>query len=196
MAEVPFTFGERYAGDSKARLSQGLVYLRHLARLRIAAGVARFGAFLLVGASGVVPNVLVTALLLGVGVHYALATAAATAVAATWNFVLADTLVFRARRSGRTHHRWLGYLGLGAADIVVRIPVVALLVESARIAPLAASVVSIVLAGLLRFLVVDRWLYPHPAPAASAGTSAASAAELTGGSLTLPRALEAVPDVA
>jgi dolichol-phosphate mannosyltransferase len=196
VAEVPFTFGERHAGDSKAHLSQGLVYLRHLARLRIAAGVARFGAFLLVGASGVVPNLLVTALLLRAGVHYALATAAATAVAASWNFVIADTLVFRARRTRRTHHRWLGYLGLGAGDIVVRIPIVALLVEVARMAPLPASVASIVLAGLLRFLVVDRWLYPHPAPAASAGTSAAPAAELTGGPLPLPRSLEAVPDVA
>jgi hypothetical protein len=81
-------------------------------------------------------------------------------------------------------------------DIVVRIPVVAVLVESARMAPLPASVASIVLAGLLRFLVVDRWLYPHPAPASSAGTSAAPAPELTGGSLPLPRTLEAVPDVA
>jgi dolichol-phosphate mannosyltransferase len=196
LAEVPFTFGERHAGDSKAHLSQGLVYLRHLARLRMAAGVARFGAFLLVGASGVVPNLLVTALLLGAGVHYALATAAATAVAASWNFVVADTLVFRARRSRRTHHRWLGYLGLGAADIVVRIPVVALLVEAAAMAPLAASVASIVLAGLLRFLIVDRWLYPHPAPAVSAGIPAAPAAGLTGGPLPLPRSLEAVPDVA
>jgi len=196
LAEVPFTFGERFAGDSKAHLSQGLVYLRHLARLRIAAGVARFGAFLLVGATGVVPNLLVTALLLGAGVHYALATAAATAVAATWNFVVADTLVFRGRRSRRTHHRWLGYLALGAADIVVRIPVVAILVEGARMAPLLASVVSVVLAGLLRFRIVDRWLYPHPAPASSAGTSAAPAAELTGGPLPLPRTLEAVPDVA
>jgi dolichol-phosphate mannosyltransferase len=196
MAEVPFTFGERHAGDSKARLSQGLVYLRHLARLRIAAGVARFGAFLLVGASGVLPNVLVTALLLRAGVHYALATAAATAVAATWNFVVADTLVFRNRRSRRPHHRWLGYLGLGAADIVVRIPVVALLVEGARMSPLPASLASIVLAGLLRFLVVDRWLYPHSTPAPSAGTPAAHAAGLTGGPLPLPRSLEAVPDVA
>jgi hypothetical protein len=63
-------------------------------------------------------------------------------------------------------------------------------------APLPASVASIVLAGLLRFAVVDRWLYPHPAPVASAGTSAAPAAEPTGGRLPLPRALEAVPDVA
>ncbi len=196
VAEVPFTFGERYAGDSKADLSQGLVYLRHLARLRIAAGVARFGAFLLVGASGVLPNLLVTAVLLGAGVHYALATAAATAVAASWNFVLADTLVFRARRTRSAHHRLVGYLGLGAADIVVRIPVVALLVEVGRTAPLPAAVASIVLAGLLRFLVVDRWLYPHPAPAGAAGTPAAPAAELTGGPLPLPRTLEAVPDVA
>jgi dolichol-phosphate mannosyltransferase len=195
IAEVPFTFGERHAGDSKARLSQGLVYLRHLARLRIAAGVARFGAFLLVGASGLVPNLLVTALLLGAGVHYALATGAATAVAASWNFVVADTLVFRDRRSRRIHHRWLGYLGLGAADIAVRVPIVALLVEFAQVAPLPASVASIVVAGLLRFLVVDRWLYPHTAPA-SAGTPAAPAAGAIAGHLPLPRTLEAVTDVA
>lgn len=196
VAEVPFTFGERHAGDSKARLSQGLVYLRHLARLRSAAGVARFGAFLLVGASGLVPNVLVTALLLGTGVHYALATGAATIVAASWNFVVADTLVFRARRSRATHHRWLGYLGLGAADIAIRVPIVALLVEVARTAPLPASVASIVVAGLLRFLVVDRWLYPHTPPAAPAGIPAVLAAGPTAGQLPLPRSLEAVTDVA
>jgi dolichol-phosphate mannosyltransferase len=196
LAEVPFTFGERHAGDSKARLSQGLVYLRHLARLRIAAGVARFGAFLLVGVSGLVPNLLVTALLLGTGVHYALATSAATAVAATWNFVVADTLVFRSRRSRRVHHRWLGYLGLGAADIAVRVPVVALLVEVAHAAPLPASVASIVLAGLLRFLVVDRWLYPHTTPPASAGFPVAPTAGPTAGHLPHPRTLEAVTDVA
>jgi dolichol-phosphate mannosyltransferase len=195
LAEVPFTFGERHAGDSKARLSQGLVYLRHLARLRVAAGLARFGAFLLVGASGLLPNLLVTAVLLQAGVHYALATAAATATAATWNFVVADTLVFRSRRSRPLRHRWLGYLGLGAADIAVRIPVVALLVEGARMAPLPAAVASVVVAGLLRFLVVDRWLYPHTAPAAS-GTPAAEAADPTTGHLPLPRSLEAVPDVA
>ena len=36
-AEVSYEFAPRHAGDSKASLKQGVVYLRHLARLRLAA---------------------------------------------------------------------------------------------------------------------------------------------------------------
>jgi dolichol-phosphate mannosyltransferase len=36
-AEVAYEFAPRYAGDSKASLKEGMVYLRHLARLRLAA---------------------------------------------------------------------------------------------------------------------------------------------------------------
>jgi len=36
-AEVGYEFAARYAGDSKASLKEGVVYLRHLARLRLAA---------------------------------------------------------------------------------------------------------------------------------------------------------------
>jgi hypothetical protein len=40
--EVPFRFGRRYAGESKASLGQGLSYLRQLALLRLAGGVSGF----------------------------------------------------------------------------------------------------------------------------------------------------------
>jgi dolichol-phosphate mannosyltransferase len=36
-AEVSYEFAARFAGDSKASLREGMVYLRHLARLRLAA---------------------------------------------------------------------------------------------------------------------------------------------------------------
>ena len=36
-AEVGYEFAARVAGDSKASLKEGMVYLRHLARLRLAA---------------------------------------------------------------------------------------------------------------------------------------------------------------
>ena len=36
-AEVAYEFAPRHAGDSKASLKQGVTYLRHLARLRLAA---------------------------------------------------------------------------------------------------------------------------------------------------------------
>jgi dolichol-phosphate mannosyltransferase len=36
VAEIPFTFGDRFAGDSKADLAVGLSYLRHVVGLRFA----------------------------------------------------------------------------------------------------------------------------------------------------------------
>ncbi len=163
VGEVPFSFATRHAGDSKADLRQGLVYARHLLRLRTDGVLARLAAFLLIGATGVLPNLATMAALLMAGVHYAPAVAISTVVAATWNFVLTDSLLFRSRRSRPTHERWLAYLGLSVVDIVLRVPVVAVLVEGAQVAVLPATVASIVLAGVLRFLAVDRWLYRHSA---------------------------------
>jgi dolichol-phosphate mannosyltransferase len=34
VAEVPYVFGERHAGDSKSSVREGLRFLRHLAMLR------------------------------------------------------------------------------------------------------------------------------------------------------------------
>jgi hypothetical protein len=36
-AEVAYEFAPRFAGDSKASVREGMTYLRHLARLRLAA---------------------------------------------------------------------------------------------------------------------------------------------------------------
>jgi len=161
VGEVPFDFATRHAGDSKADLRQGIVYARHLLRLRTGGVLARLAGFLLIGATGVLPNLLTMALLLAVGVHYLSAVAVSTVVAATWNFVLTDTLLFRTRRTRPTHERWLAYLGLSVVDIVLRVPVVAVMVEVAGAGVMTATLASIVLAGVLRFLVVDRWLYRH-----------------------------------
>ena len=37
MAEVGYEFATRHAGDSKASVREGMTYLRHLAKLRLAA---------------------------------------------------------------------------------------------------------------------------------------------------------------
>jgi dolichol-phosphate mannosyltransferase len=165
VGEVGFTFAERTAGASKAGLGQGLVFLRHLARLRVGPGATRLAAFLAVGASGLLPNLVATAVAVALGAHYVLAAALGTVAGATWNFALGEALVFRRRRSGSVRRRWLGYVALSGADVVVRVPVVAGLVEVLGVPVLAASALSIVAAGVLRFLVVDRWLYPSPAVA-------------------------------
>ena len=58
MAEVPFAFGVRHSGESKASAAEGARYLGQLWRLRFADVSARFGRFGVVGLTGLVVNTL------------------------------------------------------------------------------------------------------------------------------------------
>ena len=71
VAEVPFTFGTRLAGESKAGLREGLRYLWHVAQLYIGEDLLRFFRFCLIGCSGIFVNLLLTFLFTdGLGLHY------------------------------------------------------------------------------------------------------------------------------
>ena len=61
--EIPFRFGERHSGSSKASWHGGLTYLRRLAELRIERCSRRLAGFAAVGALGVAVNTGVLALL-------------------------------------------------------------------------------------------------------------------------------------
>ena len=50
VAEVPFVFQDRFAGESKSTAREGMRFLRHLAALRTAPPVARMVGFGLIGA--------------------------------------------------------------------------------------------------------------------------------------------------
>lgn len=166
--EVPFQFAARGAGTSKADLGQGLAYLRHLLRLRLKGTPGRVAGFVAIGASGVLPNLLAMALLLRAGVHYLPATVVAGAVAVSWNFALTDTLLFRSRRIGSWWRRYLGYAGFNSLDVVLRLPLMALLVQVLRVPTLWATATCIVAVAALRFVAVDRLLYravPRRVPA-------------------------------
>jgi dolichol-phosphate mannosyltransferase len=169
--EVPFRFAERHAGDSKAGLGQALVYLRHLARLRTAGTPGRLAGFLVVGASGLIPNLGAMILLQRAGVHYLEATVIATLLAITWNFVLSDHLIFRGRRSGKAHQRYVGYLGLNLLDVVLRLPMMAVLVGGLRVPVITATLACTAVISAARFAALNRFLYRHvpvtvPRPAA------------------------------
>lgn len=57
LSEVPYRFGTRHGGASKAGLRQGMEYLQHTARILVEVPeVARLWKFLGVGASGVIVN--------------------------------------------------------------------------------------------------------------------------------------------
>src|SRR5919198_1310664 len=67
VAEVPFEFGTRYSGHSKASLQEGLRYIALLLDLRFGRGFVRVSQFGLVGASALLVNQLLLAVLTEIG---------------------------------------------------------------------------------------------------------------------------------
>jgi dolichol-phosphate mannosyltransferase len=170
VAEVPYTFGRRFAGESKSTLREGLRYLRHLASLRLGtlrrtAGTgARMLAYGAIGLSGVLPNLAALWLLTSLfGLHYLAAAVVANQIAIGWNFALTDLLVFRDRRRGGLLARCYRFAALGNADLVLRIPLLAVLVGEVGMGYLSATVVTLGAMFLLRFTILDRLIYVRTA---------------------------------
>ncbi|MFE0425196.1 glycosyltransferase [Streptomyces sp. NPDC058953] len=169
VAEVPFAFGERYAGESKSTPKEGLRFLRHLLGLRTSAPLARMAAFGLIGLTGFVPNLVVLYLLTRGGMHYLPAEVIANQFGVLWNFLLIEVLLFRDRRA---HRHWADRLGrfalLANADLLLRIPLIALLVAGAGMAVLPATALALLLTFVLRFAATEALIYlPREAGAGS-----------------------------
>jgi dolichol-phosphate mannosyltransferase len=176
VAEVAYCFAPRYAGRSKASFRQGLIYLRHLGRLRRARLVSqlrqapptraervrqaiRFFAFGIVGLTGVVVN---TAALWffykKLGWNHLVGASLATQVSTTWNFLLVDTLIYRKRAHGTRGGRAIRFFLMNNLLLLARLPVLQLLVV-AGMGVLAANAVTLVLLFLVRFVVSDRAIF-------------------------------------
>lgn len=173
VAEVPFVFAPRHAGKSKASTREGLRYVRLLMLLRTGPGLL----FTLVGASGVLPNLALVALLSHLGVHYVLAAALAVQAAIMWNFVGAELIVFRDRRVGKLWHRAVRYQVLSETDLL-RLPFVALLVGGLGFGVVLATILTLAAAVALRYSLAARLVYGaavvHSTPAQTAPTEAAA----------------------
>ncbi|QEV65104.1 glycosyltransferase family 2 protein [Streptomyces spectabilis] len=160
VAEVPFSFQERYAGESKSTVREGLRFLNHLVALRTATPTARIVAFGVIGLSGFLPNLLGLAALTAVGLHYLPAEIVANQFGVLWNFVLIDLLLFRGRRD---HRHWADRLGrfalLANADLLLRIPLIALLVDGADMAVLPATALALLTTFVVRFVATELLVY-------------------------------------
>ncbi|MCK9877592.1 glycosyltransferase family 2 protein [Frankia sp. Ag45/Mut15] len=160
--EVGYTFAERHAGASNASMTEGLRFARRLFALR----VPRAARFALVGASGTAPNLLGTAALHHLGLHYLAAAIIATQAAIAWNFVGCELLVWD-RRDGSRLRRYPTFALLNNLDLVIRLPLLALLVGRWGVGVGIATLLSLAAAVLVRYLVVDRLVYrtrPVPPP--------------------------------
>ncbi|MEV4919929.1 glycosyltransferase family 2 protein [Streptomyces tirandamycinicus] len=159
-AEVPFVFQDRFAGESKSTAREGLRFLRHLVGLRTASPFARMAAFGLIGLTGFVPNLLALHALVTAGLHYLPAEILANQFGVLWNFALIELLLFRDRR----HHRhWADRVGrfalLANADLVLRIPLIALLVGQFQLAVLPATALALLTTFVLRFAGTEALVY-------------------------------------
>ncbi|MGW5660129.1 glycosyltransferase [Streptomyces sp. NPDC003758] len=160
VTEVPFVFQERFAGRSKSTAQEGFRFLRHLVGLRTASPLARMVAFGLIGASGFVPNLVGLWALTRLGVHYLPAEILANQLGVAWNFLLIEQLLFRERRR---HRRWWDRVGrfalLANADLVLRIPLIALLVGTFGVGVLPATALALVMTFVLRFVGTEALVY-------------------------------------
>jgi dolichol-phosphate mannosyltransferase len=130
IAEVPMTFAERRHGSSKATMRQGVTFAAHLARLRF----GKMSLFALIGLVGAVAIIGAEATIIG-------------------NFVLQERFVFDDLRddASRLWVRFAASFSFNNVEAALRIPVMALMVESWHISSVLATALSLVVAFFARF---------------------------------------------
>lgn len=163
VAEVPFTFHDRAAGESKLSLRVQWLFLRRLAAFggaRLSSGnLARFG---LVGVSGVAVDLLVFWLLTLAGAGLATAHSSSFLVATVSNFVLNAAWSFRGdyaadRRPGL---RYLRFLGVALLALAMRGGVLAMLVHGLDLAPALAIAPAVALTAGINYLGSIFYVFP------------------------------------
>ncbi|WP_326610630.1 glycosyltransferase family 2 protein [Streptomyces scopuliridis] len=157
---------------------------------RRAAGkaLARMIAFGLIGLTGFVPNLLALHGLTAAGVHYLPAEVMANQFGVLWNFLLIEVLLFRDRRA---HRHWADRVGrfalLANADLLLRIPLIALFVAQLGMGVLTATACALLATFVLRFVGTEALVYlpkrERPGRRAQARVTSGAAAGRTEGSV-------------
>jgi dolichol-phosphate mannosyltransferase len=157
IAEVPFAFGVRTAGESKATLRQGAQFLTQLAMLRF----GRLTGFAAIGALGAVANLAIMAGLQAVGVWYLAAAIASAAITIVGNFLLQERFVFHDLRSGG-RNVWLRFaqsLAFNGTETAVRTTLLWLIVEGTSLHSIIVQAVLIAISFVARFVFHSRVIY-------------------------------------
>ncbi|GAB3316502.1 glycosyltransferase family 2 protein [Geodermatophilus aquaeductus] len=167
--ELPFTFADRVAGESKASWRNGVQFAYQMLGLRM----GRMTRFAAVGALGTLVNLAVMALLVRSGAGYVAAAVGAAEVSILHNFLLQERFVFRDVRDGPNSwsRRLAQHLAFNNAEALVRLPFLVLLVETWHVWALLAQAVTLAVAFVARFLFVSRVVYRPRRPRWAARTT-------------------------
>jgi dolichol-phosphate mannosyltransferase len=161
VAEVPFEFGTRFAGASKASAREGARYLAQLTRLRLGELARHLGRFGVVGATGLVVNTVVLAALTDlVGFYYAFAAVLATQASTLWNFVFTELWVFSDRAPARRALRRMAmFFVVNNLALALRVPLLIALTSGLGIHYVVSNLASLALIFALRFALADLWIW-------------------------------------
>lgn len=122
--------------------------------------IGRATVFGLVGVSGLAVNsVLLWLLAEPAGIGYLVAAALATQGSTTWNFLLAERLVFGGRRYPGAGRRFVSFAAMNNIAMLLRLPLLALLTSTLGIHYLISNVLTLVGLFVARFLLSDRLIW-------------------------------------
>ena len=157
VAEIPFVFGARFAGDSKASFAQGARFLTQLAALRF----GRMSRFAIIGGFGALANIAIVWLLLQLGAAYLVAAIAAAELTIVMNFLLQERFVFAdLRHEGKGPWRRFAHsFAFNNIETALRLPVLALLVSTMHVAAVPATALTLLVAFVARFTFHSRVVY-------------------------------------
>ncbi|WP_345801215.1 glycosyltransferase family 2 protein [Microbacterium sp. AZCO] len=150
VAEVPFDFADRHAGQSKASMRQGFHFLTQLTALRF----GKMSLFAVIGAFGAVANLGIMWVLTHSGMGYVMAAIIAAEVTIIGNFLLQERFVFQDMR-GEASGVWSRFaksFGFNNAEALVRIPVLAFMVQTWHISAVVAAAITLAVAFFVRFM--------------------------------------------
>src|SRR5512140_1845252 len=161
--EVPFHFGERLSGESKASASEAWKYLNLLWSMRFGGNKAflRFVLFAMVGFSGIFVNSLAVYLVTDkLHLYYLYSAAVATVASTVWNFALTEALVYRKQK--RAKGMW-GRFGLffvmNSIALALRTPMIYVMTTLLGVYYVASNLISLVVLTVLRFLPADNLIW-------------------------------------
>ncbi|MCL1900452.1 MAG: glycosyltransferase [Promicromonosporaceae bacterium] len=156
VGQIPFIFGERFGGESKATFANGMNYLKQLVNLRF----GRLSPFALIGLVGTAANLAILAGLQATGMWYLAAVIIANIVTIITNFLLQERFVFHDLRDGSSAwRRFAESFTFNGVEALVRTVLLWLIVQYAIAAPLLIQAVLILIAFVVRFVFHARVVY-------------------------------------
>jgi len=172
VGEIPFKFGDRLTGESKANGQEMWRLFRQIFRLRFGKH-AHLPKFVFIGLTGLVVNTFLMYVFTDLlNFHYLVSAVFATQGSTLWNFIWTDKWVFPDRGTLKMSlgQRMAGFYAVNNVLLVGRSPFLALFVSFLGVQYLLANVITLGLMTIIRYGTADKVLWQEKRKASKAQT--------------------------